>query len=378
MKIHGQIYHIESHMGEIMASQGSSPSEYILSLVNDSLKDIESDNIPLSSIIRKCNRIAHLRNDFINLWWLEWEMINIGDEDLSAEIVKKIAPHLTKEEKIQCIDNFLKHWSNERKCDTIGNNLEIEHDKNFINKGVGEIEIEIKKIKKVSAESFSPQSRDMLKNATDALASSYEVVLERIRGRVHSYLSETEKQLIFGQINADIFERNRKYVDSILGKLNPEVISQFVSIYRRMQEKDPESYAQAATSCRRIIKSLADALYPPSGKSIRCADNKDRILSDDKYINRLNQYVHEQTAHSSSSELLLADVELLGKKIEKLYDLTCKGAHAEISEFEINQCVIQTYLLAGDLLRISENKSAITVEKTQLGIAASNSDQSEP
>jgi len=365
-------------MAEIMASQGTSPSEYILSLVNDTLKDIESNNIPLSSIIRKCNRIARLRNDFINLWWLEWEMINVGDENLSAEIVKKIAPHLTKEEMIQHIDNFLKRWGNERKCAAIGDNLKIEHDEGFINCGVGEIEIKIRKIENIAAESFSPKSRDILKRATDELVGSYEVALDRIRGRVHIYLSETEKQLIFGQINADIFERNRIYVDSKLGKLNPEVMSQFVSVYRRMQEKDPESYAQAATSCRRIIKSLADALYPPSGNPIRCADNNDRILSDDKYINRLRQYLQEQIPHSSSSELLLADVELLGKKIKKLNDLTCKGAHAEIPEFEINQCVIQTYLMAGDILRISENKSAIITEKSQLRISASNSGQSEP
>ena len=356
-----------------MASQSMSPNEYTLSLVKEALCDVESANIPLSSIIRKCNRIARLRNDFINLWWLEWEMINVGDENLSAEIVKKIAPHLTKKEKIQHIDNFLKRWGNERKCDKIGNNFMIEHDKNYINNGVGEIEIEIRKIGNAATESLSPQSRDMFKNATDALASSYEVVLERIRGRVHSFLSETEKQLLFGQINADIFESNRQYVDLKLGELNPEVISQFVSVYRRLQEKDPESYAQAATSCRRIIKSLADALYPPSDKSIRCADNKDRILSDDKYINRLRQYVHEQTPHSRSSELLLADVELLGKKIEKLYDLTCKGAHAEISEFEINQCVIQTYLMAGDILRISENRSAIDIEEPEVRIKANNS-----
>jgi hypothetical protein len=208
---------------------------------------------------------------------------------------------------------------------------------------------------------YISQSNVQVKALLNVIASGYEAVLERIKGRVHSFLSNTEKQLLFGQINADIFEANRQYVDLKLGKLCPEALSQFVSVYRRIQEKDSESYAQAATSCRRIIKSIADALYPPSINPVRCADNIDRVLSNDKYLNRLHQYVSEHMGKSGSGSLLLADIEYVDNKIKKLYDLTCKGAHAEIQEFEINQCAIQTYLLAGDILRISEDNSATTI-----------------
>jgi len=41
------------------------------------------------------------------------------------------------------------------------------------------------------------------------------------------------------------------------------------------------------------------------------------------------------------------------------YELSCKGVHAEVSEFELNQCVIQTYLLVGDILRLTESDSGI-------------------
>jgi hypothetical protein len=75
----------------IMVSQGTCPSEYILNLVNEALNNIDDQNIPLSTIIRKSIHIARLRNDFINLWWLEWEMISIDDKNLNSSIVKKIA-----------------------------------------------------------------------------------------------------------------------------------------------------------------------------------------------------------------------------------------------------------------------------------------------
>lgn len=372
-----------------MASQSMSPNEYILSLVNDALRDIESDNIQLSSIIRKCIRIARLRNDYVNLWWLNWEMMGLPNKNSIHETTQEIIPHLSKDEFESYKNEFALKWIAERKIVAVLEDLKVTED-NICALSVGEIEISNTNNRRTANNSnppaglhpldlyFKEESLAKTRLISNTLADGGEKILERIRQRGHDFLSKTEKQLLFGQINADIFESNRQYVDLKLGELNPEVISQFVSVYRRLQEKDPESYAQAATSCRRIMKSLADALYPPSDKPIRCADNKERTLSDEKYINRLYQYVHEQTAHSRSSELLLADVELLGNKIEKLYDLTCKGAHAKISEFEINQCAIQTYLIAGDILRISENQSALDIEEPEVVIAVGNSGQLKP
>ena len=57
--------------------------------------------------------------------------------------------------------------------------------------------------------------------------------------------------------------------------------------------------------------------------------------------------------------LLIAQVDDFGTRIDRLYEFTNKGVHAEVSEFEVDQCVIQTYLLAGDLLRITDQDSAV-------------------
>jgi hypothetical protein len=133
-----------------------------------------------------------------------------------------------------------------------------------------------------------------------------------------------------------------------------------------MTENDPESWAQALASCRRLLKSLADVLYPSKPTPVIGSDGKERILTDDKYISRLWQYVFEQTKHSTSGELLISQVQDLGNRIERLYDLTCKGVHGEINEFEVNQCVIQSYILIGDLLIISEKVVGSRSETQQL------------
>jgi hypothetical protein len=181
---------------------------------------------------------------------------------------------------------------------------------------------------------------------------------------MYDFLTQTEKQLLFGQFYSDIFEENRQYVELKLGQKCPDALAKFVSAYQRMTEADKESWAQALTSCRRLLKSLADVLYPPKQVPVIGSDGKERILTDDLYIARLWQYISEQTARSTSGELLLASVQDLGNRVDRLYDLTNKGVHGEIGKLEVNQCVIQTYILLGDILRISEKQTAIGMETT--------------
>ena len=98
-------------------------------------------------------------------------------------------------------------------------------------------------------------------------------------------------------------------------------------------------------------------------KPIIGADGKSRILTDDQFINRLWQYVFEKTGRTTSSDLLITSVQDLGNRIDRLYDLTNKGVNTEVLDFEVNQCLIQTYILIGDLLRIEDKQSAIGTEQ---------------
>ena len=357
------------------------PSDRILNLVTEALDAIEAGGAPLSAVIRKCVRIARLRNDHLNLWWLEWEIVNITDEQQRFKILREIISHFSKEVYGHYRKAFSEAWIRERECAAINDDGEIEYEDKMLAKGVAEIEIDFAHYRQIATDAQTPlglhpldlyfvdQSRAKLRSMALTIASSYQSILERIKQRVHDYLSQAEKQLIFGQLHADIFEQNRQYVDLKLGQLCPDALEKFVAAYRRMQENTPESRAQALTSCRRLLKSLADVLYPPSDKPVLGADGKSRVLTEDRYVARLWQYVFEHTAHSASGELLLAQVQDLGNRIDRLYDLTNKGVHAEVSEFEVNQCVIQTYLLAGDLLRISEKQSAISEEKVEEGLS---------
>lgn len=345
------------------------PNEHILKIVIEAFDLLDSDSVPLSKVIQRCIRIARLRNDFLNLWWLEWEMVDVSDKTSPRKILSEIAPHLAKKTYEYYSKKFLEQWLDEREFIHLSNQNAEEK---VLAKSVPVIEIEKEHYAKVSDESKPPnglhpvdlyfvnQSTSQVKTLSLNHVKNCQSILVKVHSRVHDFLSQIEKQLIFGQIHSDIFEKNRSYVDLKLGALCPDALLKFVSAHKRIKEDDPESWAQSLTTCRRLLKSLADSLYPAPVDPVAGIDGKKRKLTEDKYIARLWQYVFEKSKGSTSWKLLTSIVNDLGNRIDKIYELTNKGVHAEVSEFEVNQCVIQTYLITGDLLRLSEDSSAIS------------------
>ena len=97
------------------------------------------------------------------------------------------------------------------------------------------------------------------------------------------------------------------------------------------------------------------AVYPSRQEKVEGADGKVRDLSEEKYVARLWQFVSERVGGHAAGQLLQATLSDLGTRIDRVYELSCKGVHAEVSEFESNQCIIQTYLLVGDILRRTDS-----------------------
>jgi hypothetical protein len=179
-------------------------------------------------------------------------------------------------------------------------------------------------------------------------------VLARIRARIHEFLTQTEVQLLAGAAVSGVFEDTRRYVDVRLQEIAPDVAAQLLAAYRRRDEGGPESGSHALTSCRRALKTLADVVYPPRSEPVIGADGTSHDVSEERYLNRLLQYVTQADQRHVDAELLRAQVENLGMRLAAVRDLAAKGVHAEVTAYEVDQCVIQTYLTIGDLLRLTD------------------------
>jgi len=322
----------------------------ILELIQGAFDDLENPEVPLSSVMRKTIRIARLTNDNENIKWLQINMQTFNNDQKTQKGVKE----LIKNYEIS-LEEFEEYIS-ERKISTLDyQNATLKDGKNICLKSIPEIESFINTLK-TQIDIVPLSNKEIpLRVAFYMFLDEHNSILLNLKNKMHELLSIKEKELIYDQINYDIFENNRKYVDSKLTSIAPEALEKFIIAYKRISEKDSESRSQALLSCRRILKSVADNVYAPKKELVKCADGEERKLTDDKYINRILQYVSENSNGSAEKGLSIASLEYLGNKLNKIDELASKGVHSEVSEFEVNQCVIQTYLVIGDILHLTDN-----------------------
>jgi hypothetical protein len=131
-------------------------------------------------------------------------------------------------------------------------------------------------------------------------------IVERATHRVFAYLCTVERDLSYIGVNADIFERHRRRAESFLAKIAPQVLDQFTAAYRRAREDDAESKTHALTTCRRILESVADVVYPPRSEPVVDSGGKTRKVGAENYVNRLWMFASEAMSGSTQSKLLLA------------------------------------------------------------------------
>jgi len=346
-------------------------SDYTLELVRNALEDLDQPDCRLSVVARKALRIARLRNDWEAIYWLQVELEGYNDKNAVSRRIDECASYFSKEQFEKLIEDTMEAFISSRSVATIDTHGKIDKDK-MLSQGIQEIEA-IKltawiindplpnNLHPFEAAYFSDQ-RQKTTNVVNFMETQMRKVTARISQRVHSYLSQVERLLFLGQSQSDIFEDNKQYVDERLQQFAPEILEKLQIAYRRTREGTSEARSHALTSCRRALKALADHLYPASDKPVIGVDGKERILNDQMYITRLWQFITESKAGRTAKQMLAEEVERLGKEIDRLYDLAGKGVHDEVTEFEVNMCVLSMYNVTSALLRLLDESSGAIVK----------------
>ncbi|MFJ2196356.1 hypothetical protein [Streptomyces violaceusniger] len=108
-----------------------------------------------------------------------------------------------------------------------------------------------------------------------------------------------------------------------------------------------EELAHVSLSCRRFTENLADCLYPPREEKVN-----GRKVSQAEYRNRLWAYVAENVTSDTMRQLLIANVEDLGKRIDKLDSLSNKGLHSDVLSSDVNRLLLSLLVVAHDLISL--------------------------
>lgn len=171
-------------------------------------------------------------------------------------------------------------------------------------------------------------------------------ILSKVRAAIYRWGLERYHILRFGGIPADAFQTAANLVETRLGAISADALQKFVAAQQRAISGAPEEWAQALLSLRRMLKDMADTLYPP-----RDEDIDGHLMGEKYYVNRLWQFVKER-AKSDRAAILASEVQYIGQRIDSLYELACKGTHAAVSRQEVDLAVVHVYLLVADLLSL--------------------------
>lgn len=293
---------------------------------------------------------------------LDKTSLNVPFSKYSTKFSKDVLGDLKKK--------FFSEWMREREIILIDSNGTINSkEPKILIYSVNEIEAELNSSREKRADATNTSGMHQLdkyyieteKSKTNNFLIDYEngilKILSRIKNRVHEYLTSVELDLIRGKNLSSYFDSTKSLVDQYLVNLSPQFNDKIKSLDERLNDGTEISYSQALLTIRVMIKDFADFIYPATNKPVQCSDGKLRILTDEKYVSRIWQYIFEQfkVTSSTSFEIVKEQIGDLGKRIDLVYQKSCKGVHTSVNSLETYQCIILFYVSLGDIIRLSSS-----------------------
>lgn len=335
-------------------------------LIEEALDAFDDPESSVAGLVRRAIRIATKRQDYLALVRLLPETFDLTvgskiDNPAFVEARTNLAALLGRDLADQQIVAAMLRYQRDRATE----GSDKQH-----GQSIGQLEANLREINDV-ADSYRKVPENLTPIDTYFVARDYDAasakllplrtdlakVIERVRQATHDILVDMERQIELGQSRPTIFDRAREYVEGALTKRAPDALEKFVAAEEALASGGPEDLAHALTSCRRMIKALADALYPSSNAVITGEDGLERAMTDDAYRNRLLQYVIDQVGGSTHRDFVKETLRSLGGRLERLNELSSKGVHGEVTRAEAETCVMWTYLTAADFLRIADGSS---------------------
>ncbi|AYO11838.1 hypothetical protein D0784_21190 [Vibrio campbellii] len=308
---------------------GQSRSEHILGLAKELLDDIELSRTSAESLILKASRLARWVGSEEIRYWLKLEMQGYNS---SNEVSLKYM-------------GITGRW------------VDREKQRGYWGPLAQQEAAIIAEQAKLRAMRVPDTAGDMAfiatKKVTDEMTSSASYISKlsgiksRVLAKLHEFVSEIYYEKQFDSLSESIFERYKGDVDSLIGEACGEVLEQIPSVMSRLAEGNQEAISQSLTTCRRVIDSFADSIFPPSEETIEIGGNQ-LSLAANRHQNRINAYIHQRIDSNTRKKRFR-------QNLANLYDRVSTGVHNEVTVEEARALFLNTYLLIGEILHLPSN-----------------------
>ena len=340
----------------------------LLKLIEKTLEISQTSDITLRRLIESAARVAEHLDDLETKIWLVSERDTLTEEEGKRFRIMLVQRFGDQEARIrweQCIKRFI---SSREFSDSEAELMGVQKG-GVLGMSVAEIEDSIQFLgaeaditPSRTPANLSPEEERKWQVMNLKSSEKYKLsilhrrkVLERIRRKVIDFLTMSEAKLWFAAEAESLFVGPNETMMNWLASNAPSGLEQLKIARHRLEEGGLEARTHALTSLRRLIKTVADFLYPPIGESVQCSDGKVRQLGEDQYLNRLREFTAARINSKTSKKLVFSAFEDLDRRLDLAHDLACKGVHAEVTEFEVRLCFMQTYFLLGEMLVLKEN-----------------------
>jgi hypothetical protein len=363
--------------GRIVSNMTS--SSRLQELLTQALDQFDAPGATIASNVRRAIRVASLRKDYANQLWLQWEMTDLAASKMQKwqdPIIQRIVSELNTLLGAEAggAEGFRAYLLFER-----NRTMEVDGKPMVYGASIGQLEEQLRFTQATHDDYVIPaglSSSDLYHSQRQVdggraqlipLIGTLQNILDRVRSSVYAFLVATEAELENGQPQAGLFVRAQEYVNAALEQYAPKALAQFVAAQDRLYSGTSEDLAHALTSCRRMLKSLSDQLYPATGEAVLGIDGVARSMGEDQYRNRLLEYVRQTLGKHGQASVIQKTLDGLGARLKSLDSLASKGVHDEVTAAEAETCVVWTYLLAADLVRLADGSSALLADNADGG-----------
>jgi len=300
----------------------SSPREEALEIARDAMKAIVKDDEDAVSTLRACLIIASTLNKEDDKKWIKQELdgYSPSDEFPSYRLVR--CPYT------------------ENKLDYLSIPFKVVYNVHLLQKASDDDENVETLVSNIGYERTVHLTRQNI-----------DVILAKIINRCLEFLNGIIAELQYGGVVEFLMEEIRKMTDEKLAKLDSTLTNEANSLYLNLASTNPADWNKVGLSCRRMLKLLADKVFPADDKLYKTKNGMELNVDDSAYVNRIHAFLDQKTG-SDESKLVVAETEYLESYLHQVNIEAQKVVHKpSIEKFLADRLAIHTYLILSEVLR---------------------------
>lgn len=297
-----------------------------LKLADELLADIELSRITPDKSVLKGARLARLVNDADAQEWLHYELHGYS-------------PPCPKWRDLM---DMTGRWVDDKKENGYVQSIAALE---------GRLEAQRTKMSALQSTSLSgdyivpaQNSRFVQLNSTASDISMLSGIISGVMAALHDFVSRTFYELMFSEIQADLFSSAQTEIDARVAPMIGDALSKIDVINERLRTGDTEAISHAMTTCRRLIDAAADALFP-AAEGTDEIDGEQVGTGKSQTLNRLNLYVDKKGATKGRRDRIR-------RSLSDIYGRVSKGVHDDVNPHEARFLFLQTYLTLGEIITL--------------------------